>query len=101
MSWLRAAGADVRLTLHIQPRASRTAVVGPHGDALKIRLAAPPVDGAANEALINFLAEQLGVARAAITLAAGSTGRRKVVVVTGIGSERVRTRLGPADGPEA
>lgn len=99
MSWLRAAGRDVRLTLHIQPRASRTEVVGPHGEALKIRLAAPPVDGAANEALVGFLAEQLGVARTAITLVAGDTSRRKVVVVKGVGVESVRARLGLADGP--
>jgi len=101
MSWLRATGTDVRLTLHIQPRASRTEVVGPHGEALKIRLAAPPVDGAANEALVGFLAEQLGVVRAAIILAAGSTGRRKVVVVKGVGTEWVRARLGRAGGPGA
>lgn len=101
MSWLRASGADVRLTLHIQPRASRTGVVGPHGEALKIRLAAPPVDGAANAALIDYLAEQLEVARAAIALVAGSTGRRKVVVVKGVGIEVVRARLGRAHGPGA
>jgi len=99
VSWLRATGEGVRLTLHIQPRASRTEVAGVHGDALKIRLAAPPVDGAANDALVAFLAERLGVARAAIALVSGATGRRKVLLVTGAGAEAVRARLDAAAGP--
>jgi len=66
------------------PRARATMVVGRHGDALKIRLAAPPVDGAANDELVRFLAEQLGVPRTAVTIAAGHTGRRKTVKITGI-----------------
>ena len=61
----------VRLRLHVQPRASRTEVAGHHGDAIKIRLAAPPVDGAANDALLRFLSDRLSVARSAVRVEAG------------------------------
>ena len=82
----------VRFAVHLQPRASVTAVVGLHGDALKIRLQAPPVDGAANAALIDLLARLLGVRRDAIRIVSGQTARRKVVEVLGVGPDRV-TRL--------
>ena len=74
----------VTLVLHVVPRARVTGVAGRHGDALKIRLAAPPVDGAANDELIRFLAERLSVPRSAVTITAGHTSRRKTVKVTGI-----------------
>lgn len=69
------------LVVHVQPGAKRSEVVGEHGDALKIRLAAPPVDGKANAALIEFLAERLGVARAQVALKSGQTNRRKVLEI--------------------
>jgi len=77
-------GLTVTLVLHVVPRARVTSVAGRHGDALKIRLAAPPVDGAANDELIRFLAERLSVPRSAVTIAAGHTSRRKTVKVAGI-----------------
>lgn len=83
----------VRLRLHIQPRASRTELAGRHGDALKLRLAAPPVDGAANEALVEFLAGLLRVPRSAVTLIAGGQARRKLVEVTGIDAAEAARRL--------
>ena len=79
--------------MRVQPRASRTELAGRHGDALKVRLAAPPVDGAANEALARFLAERLDVSRSAVRLAAGATGRTKVLDVTGIGVAAAMRRL--------
>lgn len=82
--WLRQDGTDVLLALHIQPGAKKTEVAGQHGDALKIRLAAPPVDGKANDALIAFLAARLGVPKAHVVLVAGHTSRSKRVRVTGI-----------------
>lgn len=88
--WLRANPGGVSLTLHIQPGAKKTEFAGEHGDALKIRLAAPPVDGKANAALLAFLAGALGVARSAVTLRSGETSRRKVVQVDGITPERLR-----------
>jgi uncharacterized protein (TIGR00251 family) len=73
----------VLLRVHVQPHASGTGLAGRHGDALKIRLTAPPVDGAANDALIRFLAGRLGVPAAAVEVMTGHTGRRKTVRVTG------------------
>lgn len=78
----------------IQPRAKHSEVVGPHGGAVRIRIAAPPVDGAANEALVAFLADRLGVPRSAVTLRRGATGRRKLLEVKGIGAEQARRALG-------
>ena len=72
------------LIVHVVPRARRSEVVGMHGDAVKIRLAAPPADGAANEELVRFLAERLGVPRSAISIAAGDTSRRKRVIIEGV-----------------
>ncbi|MGH7512150.1 MAG: DUF167 domain-containing protein [Gemmatimonadales bacterium] len=84
----------VRLRLHVQPRASRTEIAGRHGDALKVRLAAPPVEGAANEALVRFLADRLGVPRSALRLESGAGRRAKVIAVEGIGLEEAGRRLG-------
>jgi len=83
-SALDSGSLTARLVLHIVPRASQTAVVGYHGDALKIRITAPPVAGAANAELIRFLAKRLGVARSAIAITAGASGRRKTVTITGL-----------------
>lgn len=80
--WLRQGERQTTLTLHIQPGAKKTEVAGEHGDALKIRLAAPPVDGKANAALIAFVADRLGVAKSAVTLKSGQTSRRKVLEVS-------------------
>ena len=88
--WLRADAAGLLLTLHIQPGAKTTEFVGEHGDALKVRLAAPPVDGKANAALLAFLAERLGLPRSAVTLKSGQTSRRKVVRVDGVTAETFR-----------
>jgi hypothetical protein len=84
--------------VHVVPRARVTAVAGRHGDALKIRLAAPPVDGAANAELVRFLAERLGVPRSAVTIAAGQGGRRKTVKIEGVETAAVVRALGPS-GP--
>ncbi len=84
----------VRLRIRVQPRASRTEVAGPHGDELRIRLAAPPVDGAANDALLRFLAEVLRVPRAHVVLIAGGASRSKVVEVRGADEGNVRAQLG-------
>jgi uncharacterized protein (TIGR00251 family) len=77
--WRRDDGGGLVLTLHVQPGAARTQVVGVHGDALKIRLTAPPVDGKANDALLQFLADAFGVPLRHVTLVRGQTARAKVV----------------------
>jgi uncharacterized protein YggU (UPF0235/DUF167 family) len=69
-------------------------MAGRHGDALKIRLKARPVDGAANDALVRFLAERLDVPRSAVRLETGAAGRSKVVAVDGIGVKAAARRLG-------
>jgi uncharacterized protein (TIGR00251 family) len=79
--WLRRHGTAITLTLHIQPGARRTEVTGVHGDALKIRLAAPPVDGKANAALIEFVSGLLDLPKSSVRLAAGQTSRRKIVAI--------------------
>lgn len=90
MSWLsRAADGSVILTLHIQPGAKKTEITGLHGEALKIRLAAPPVDGKANAALIAFLAKACGVSKSAVELVSGDTCRAKRVRVSGADAARV------------
>ena len=82
--WFRiATDGRITLTLHIQPGAKKTEFAGLHGDALKIRLAAPPVDGKANEALIKFIAETLRLPKSAVNLKSGQTSRRKVLEVCG------------------
>jgi len=81
--WWHLDARDGRLTLdlHIQPGASRTEVAGEHGDRLKLRVAAPPVDGAANRAVVEFVAERLNVARATVSVVRGTTSRAKTVAV--------------------
>lgn len=82
-SWLRAVDGALILTVHAQPGAKRNEVVGPHGDALKIRVAAPAIDGRANVALCEFVAGCLGMPRAAVELKSGLSTRHKVLRVLG------------------
>ena len=93
-SWLRQSGDDVVLTLHIQPGAKKTEIAGQHGEALKVRLAAPPVDGKANDCLIAFLAKRLGIAKAGVEMEAGASSRSKRVRIVGVASALVVERLG-------
>ncbi len=74
----------VSFPVRVQPRASRSEIAGEIDGAIKIRLAAPPVDGEANEELIRFLAKRLGVSRAQITLLSGQTSKNKVIKIEGI-----------------
>ncbi|OIR18433.1 hypothetical protein GALL_17620 [mine drainage metagenome] len=81
--WYRRNGDVLTLTLHIQPGAKRTEVAGLHGMALKIRLAAPPVEGRANDALLKFIAESFGVPLRQVELKQGGQSRHKIVAITG------------------
>jgi uncharacterized protein (TIGR00251 family) len=91
---------SARFAVHVQPRAKRTEVTGLHGTAVKIRLAAPPVDGAANDALRRFLAERLCVPRTAVRVVAGAASRDKLVEVDGFTAAQARSILlaPPSDG---
>jgi uncharacterized protein (TIGR00251 family) len=80
--------------VYVQPRARRTEVAGRHGSDIKIRVAAPPVDQAANEALVAFIAQKLGVRRRDVRLIAGATGRRKVLEIDGIEAGQIQDLIG-------
>jgi len=97
--WLRAESGALLLEVLVQPRASRTRVVAEHGGRLKIQLAAPPVDGEANAALVAFLADALGVRRSDVSLVRGEAGRRKTVRVVGADARRALA-LAAAPGAE-
>ena len=90
MSWLSDSPDGGILNLRIVPRASKNAIQGEHGDALKIRLCAPPVDGAANAALVEFLAGAFSLPRARVQLLSGQTSRNKRVLLAGCPASRVR-----------
>jgi uncharacterized protein (TIGR00251 family) len=86
------AGATFEVKVH--PRAKKNAITGELGDALKLSLTAPPVEGKANEACIEFFANLLKVSRSSVTIASGETSRNKVVRVVGLSAKEVRERLG-------
>lgn len=85
----------VTIAVQVVPRARRSEVAGPQGDRLKVRVAAPPVEGAANEALLAFLAQALGLRKRDLELVAGERGRRKLVRIRGLDAAAVAARLAP------
>lgn len=90
---LRQSGPDVLLPVSVQARASRTALAGVHGEALKLQLTAPPVEGAANEACLRLLAEILGISRARLAIVKGSRARQKLIRIANASLVEVRARL--------
>lgn len=95
-SWIAAEDeAGVTVAVRVIPRARHTAVTGLHGDTLKIRLAAPPVEGAANKALIDFLAGALGVRKRDVHLVSGERSRLKLVRIDGVDAKTAAARLLP------
>ncbi|MHB1312890.1 MAG: DUF167 domain-containing protein [Gemmatimonadaceae bacterium] len=88
-------GSGVRFAIHVQPRSRRPGIDGLHGDALRVRVQAPPVEGAANEAVAAVLAEALGVPARAVHIAAGQSGRQKLVDVDGVDAAAAMARLLP------
>ena len=98
-AWARDERGGAVLEILVQPRASRTRAAGEHGGRLKVQLAAPPVDGEANAALVEFLAGALRVRRADVTIARGETGRRKTVRVAGVSAARAAAALAAPERP--
>jgi hypothetical protein len=94
MPLLAERGGAVLLAVRLQPRAARTELAGLHGGALKVRVAAPPVDQAANEALCAFLADRLGLPPSRVRLARGAASRAKLVHLEGVTAAEVAARLG-------
>lgn len=94
MIHIQESAGGVSFTVKIHPRARKDAITGEFGDALKLSLTSPPVDGRANEACIEFFAKLLMVPRSSVTIASGQTSRQKVIRVTGLSAEEVRRRIG-------
>jgi len=85
--------SGVTFAVKVHPRARKSAITGELGDALKVSLTAPPIDGKANEACIEFFANLLKVPRSSITIAAGQSSRNKVIRVTGLSAQQIQDRL--------
>jgi uncharacterized protein len=83
----------IRIEFYVQPRASRTEVVGMHDGRIKVKLAAPPVEGAANAALVQFIATKLGIPKSRVRIVAGATARRKVIEVDEVTEQSILARL--------
>jgi len=90
---LQESGGGVSFTVKVHPRAKKNAIAGELGDALKLSLTTPPIDGRANEACIEFFAKLLKVPRSSVTIASGQMSRNKVIRVAGVSAQCVRDRL--------
>ena len=90
---IQSSAAGVTFAIKVHPRAKKNAITGELGDALKVALTAPPLDGRANEACIEFFAKVLNVPRASVSIAAGQSSRNKVIRVGGLSAEEVLIRL--------
>jgi hypothetical protein len=90
---IKETASSVTFAVKLHPRAKKNAITGEVGDALKLSLTAPPIEGRANDACIEFLANLLEVPRASITIASGLTSRNKVIRVTGLSAAEVQRRL--------
>ncbi|SNT27466.1 hypothetical protein SAMN05421770_106248 [Granulicella rosea] len=97
MSFCADAPGGCTLALRVHPGAKRNAVTGTHDNALKISLTTPPTDGRANEALLRFLADTLGLPKARISLLTGAASRSKTVRITGLNAAEVAAVLNPAE----
>ena len=84
---------DLILSLYVQPRSSRNELVGLHGEALKLRLTTPPIDGRANKAVIAFLSKRLKIPKSALTIRSGLQSRSKKVVLSGLDENTARSVL--------
>jgi uncharacterized protein (TIGR00251 family) len=90
---IRATAVGVELDVRVIPRARKTEVVGVRDDAILVRLAAPPVEGAANEALVECVADWLGVSRRAVRVLSGERSRRKRLAIAGVTADQIRAQL--------
>jgi len=90
---LKESTSGVTFAIKVHPRARKNAITGTVGDALKLALTAPPVDGKANQAVIEFFSDLFAITRSSVTIASGETSRTKVIRVSGISADQVRQRL--------
>ncbi len=91
---VRDTAQGAQFALRVQPRASRNAIAGVLGEAVKLAITAPPVDGKANQAVVEYLAELFKVSKSSIAIVSGETGRNKLIAVRGLNAEQVRKALG-------
>jgi uncharacterized protein (TIGR00251 family) len=91
--WLHPVPGGVRIAIRLAPKAARDRIAGPHGEALKVAVTAPPVEGRANAHLIRFLAKRLGVPKGAVRIVSGELARDKVVEVDGVTPDEATERL--------
>lgn len=82
------------LKIRVNPRSSRNQITGWRDDVLQIKLTAPPVEGVANKAVLEFLAEQLGIKKSQIAIVSGATSREKTIEITGLSDSEIRHRIG-------
>lgn len=94
MTWVEERNGFLYIHIHVQPRASRNEVGGIHGDSLKIRLTSPPVEGAANSLLVEFMAKRLGMSKSRIEITAGEKSRHKTLKIKGLTRAEAATSLG-------
>ncbi len=94
MGWLEEKNGNIYIHIHVQPRASKNEIVGIHGDSLKVRLTSPPVEGAANSLLVEFMAKKLGIAKSRIEIISGEKSRQKTLRVEGVSMEETASILG-------
>jgi hypothetical protein len=95
-AWIEARSDDVVVALHVQPGARRTAIVGPHGDRLKVAVSSPPAEGRANAALLEFLAERLAIPKSCLRLLSGAGSREKrVAIAAALPASSVAAALSP------
>ncbi len=91
---MQESSASVTFAVKVHPRAKKNAITGEIGDALKLSLTSPPVEGRANQACIEFFAKLLKVPRSSVTIAFGQTSRAKAIRVVGLSADEVRRRIG-------
>ena len=95
-AWIEARSDDVVVALHVQPGARRTAIVGPHGERLKVAVSSPPAEGRANTALLEFLAERLAISKSCLRLLSGAGSREKrVAIASALPASSVAAALSP------
>ena len=92
-NWIEELNEGLLICINVQPRASRTGIVGIQADALKIKLTSPPVEGAANSLLIKFISKELGIAKSRIKLKSGEKSRQKKIIIEGMSEKEFLEKL--------
>ena len=92
-SWIKELSEGLLISINVQPRSSKTEIIGMHQNSLKIKLTSPPVEGAANSLLIKFISKKLGIAKSKIVLKSGEKSRQKKLIIKGCSKEEIIKKL--------